>query len=369
MSNTFKSIVQDIKTHVDDIPPNEPFLIYIGVGTYAGLMTTREDGTCFLEPKNYHQYPPFLKELKRYTPHLHLHIVLIDPMQENPPYMIQDRLYTGEEFFEEKENSYISYDGQIHVNVLRKSVTIEDTYKYSVGYCTDISEDLHHLNSYCIENNLSLLYHDFTGRNMKIIAEYFDKNLGTDIDTIVYGFGARADFGCYFDLTHPVAFYPYSMEKKKYRYQLIFLNFYKFINSGKFDKIDEYLNTDKLTQLNQTIIKNHLDEFKKYFRDNLVNNILYSLRIVYQYEKKEILDLNETFFSKFDKHFSKKIVEMFHNKQISELFETLIEYYSKEINIYARLMKFDVDGYEMLKIITSNPISYKWCDELKHFCL
>ena len=44
-----------------------------------------------LEPQNYHQYPPFLQHLKNKIVDLNLFIVLIDPMQEQPPYMVADK--------------------------------------------------------------------------------------------------------------------------------------------------------------------------------------------------------------------------------------------------------------------------------------
>jgi hypothetical protein len=372
MSQTFNSIIQNIKDNISDIPLREPNLIYIGVGTFAGLMTVKYDKdnkeeSRFLEPMNYHQYPPFLKELKHTNPNLHLQIVLIDPMQENPPYMVNDTKYTNDEFYEETENKFVSYDGRIHLYVLRQSVTIGKIFQHSIDSCIDISDELHDLNQFCIQSDISLLCHDYTGRNMKLIAEYFDKTLGENIDKIVYGFGARADFGCYFDLTKPVARYPFRIERGNVRYFLRFANLYKFIRTRQFNAIEENNKEGRMSRQEQLILREHLDEFFRTIKSNVLNNMMYSLRTVYHINKGILSDLNENLFSRFEPAIMDEFIMLYRTKQFSRLFEALLEYYSDEMDIYAKLQHFDVSGYEMLKIITSNPDPYKWCDELKQF--
>ena len=75
-----------LKDEIQKVAPHEPVFIYIGVGTMAGLRNS--DGT--LAEENYHQYPPFVKELRNRIPCLNTFIVLIDPLQENPPYLLRD---------------------------------------------------------------------------------------------------------------------------------------------------------------------------------------------------------------------------------------------------------------------------------------
>lgn len=369
MSQTFNSIIQNIKESISDIPSRDPVLIYIGVGTFAGLMTTADDGTRFLEPKNYHQYPPFLKELKRTIPNLHLQIVLIDPMQENPPYMVRDTNYTKEEFYEETSDNFVSYDGLINLHVLRQAVTIGEIFPYSIDSCQNIAGELCELNQFCIENELSLFFHDYTGRNMKLIAEYFDTTLGENIDRIIYGFGARADFGCYFDLTAPVARYPFHLERGIQRYSLRFMNLYKFIESRQFYQIGENMNGANISEQDQLILTQHLEEFTRTLKSNVLNNMIYSLRMIYRLDKGEGADFNEKFFSRFEERICQEFTALYKTRQYSRLFQALIEIYSDEMDVYARLQNFDVSGHEMLQIITSNPDPYKWCDELKQFSL
>ena len=56
----FSTIINNIKNKINNIPINEPIYIYIGIGTYAGLINNNSG---ILEPQNYHQYPPFLQNL------------------------------------------------------------------------------------------------------------------------------------------------------------------------------------------------------------------------------------------------------------------------------------------------------------------
>ena len=39
-----------------------PIMIYVGIGTFAGLMTN-DDGIMYLEDKNYHQFPPCIQKI------------------------------------------------------------------------------------------------------------------------------------------------------------------------------------------------------------------------------------------------------------------------------------------------------------------
>ena len=138
MSHTFKNFTQIIHSVIADIseniPKREPVLIYIGIGTFAGLLSFKNDDEgnpthiSFLEEKNYHQYPPFIRHLKQTVPNLHLYIILIDPMQENPLYLLGDREYTHDEFYEESPDKYTSFDGMIQINVLRRGVNITGAY-------------------------------------------------------------------------------------------------------------------------------------------------------------------------------------------------------------------------------------------------
>ena len=131
MFPTLYSIIKNIEEDILDIPENAPILIYIGVGTFAGLITIDNNNLRILEDCNYHQYPSFIRNMKNEIPNLHLYIILIDPIQENPPYMITDKRIQEDFYQTDNEDKFKSIDNRITTYVLRKTV-ITDVYKYNV---------------------------------------------------------------------------------------------------------------------------------------------------------------------------------------------------------------------------------------------
>ena len=79
-------IINTIIEKISNIPLEDPVFIYTGVGASGSI-----DHNGILQLENYHQYPPFLQNLKNTIPNLHIFIILIDPYQENPPYMVNDK--------------------------------------------------------------------------------------------------------------------------------------------------------------------------------------------------------------------------------------------------------------------------------------
>ena len=191
MFPTLYSIIKDIQRDILDIPENAPILIYIGVGTFAGLITIDNNNQRILEDCNYHQYPSFIRNMKNEIPNLHLYIILIDPIQENPPYMILDRNLHEEFYQTDNEDKFKSIDNRITTYVLRKTVTMNVYNSRDGNDILNITSDLEYLNRMCIENVYSLLYNDFSGRQVKYLAEYFDTQLSMSLDRINYGYNAR----------------------------------------------------------------------------------------------------------------------------------------------------------------------------------
>jgi len=206
---TLSTIFTDVKERISAIPLNEPVFIYIGVGTYAGLKN--KDG--ILEPQNYHQYPPFLQDLKNKIVDLNLFIVLIDPMQEQPPYLIADKGFLLNNNNSAATTSAIAattsagVTDRIVIYSLLQSVYTDPYDCY--GDSTNITEELRGLNKYVMAENITLLYHDFTGRRNNVLAEYFDDEIKTHLNHVIYGMSSRVDHGCYFDLSDASSFFPW----------------------------------------------------------------------------------------------------------------------------------------------------------------
>lgn len=371
MSHTFTSTIHSIFADIsENVPPGEPVLIYIGIGTFAGLMTFRndQDGNPtirVLESENYHQYPPFIRHLKQTVPNLHLYIILVDPMQENPPHMIRDQEYTQETFYEECPDKYNSYDNLTQIYVLRKSVTISRAYtdRFMSKEYIDITHDLEMLNEFCMEHNVSMIYHDYSGRDVKSVAECFDKQLGEHVDHIVYGFGARADFGCYFDLNAPHSSYPYVLENDRGHNSLKFFNIYKYINSGKY----YLLETERQLYENQNMVNAQITEFTNLIRDEMRNYSLSVLRMIHRLITGLSADINERFTIRIRATHREMIRQLYDNQEYQKLFETLIDYYSIDLDIYCKIKNFDLSGKDILQFLISNPDPYKWASGLSEF--
>ena len=383
MSDTFTNFTQIIHSVIADIseniPRREPVLIYIGIGTFAGLLSFKNDGDGnptdikFLEEKNYHQYPPFIRHLKQTVPNLHLYIILIDPMQENPLYMIQDQKYTHNEFYEESPNKYISFDNMIQIYVLRKGINILKAYGdlYQCDTYIDITNDLEMLNDFCMQENVSLIYHDYSGRDVKAVAQCFDTQLGEHVEHVVYGFGARADFGCYFDLTAPYSSYPYILERVEHRHMLKFFNIYKYINTGKYHSlhIDSqiYEKQHMGQHMGQHLVLAQIDQFTNLISDELRNYSFSVLRMIFRLINGLSADINEHFINRIRISHREQMRKLYITQEYHTLFDTLIDYYSHDLNIYCKIKNFDLTGQEIIRFIISNPNPYAWADNLSQF--
>ena len=235
------TIINDIKKRILTIPLDEPVFIYIGVGTCAGL----KNNNGILEPQNYHQYPPFLQHLKNKIVDLNLFIVLIDPMQEQPPYMVADKgmhwinyndLHNNDLHNNDLHNNDL-HNNDLHNNNNNNTNNFTSTLPpatasaiaYSLlqsvytdpydcyGDSTNITEELRELNKYVIDQGITLLYHDFTGRRNNLLAEYFDPEIKTHLNHVIYGMSARQDHGCYFDLLDTSSFFPVQLRLRSLR--------------------------------------------------------------------------------------------------------------------------------------------------------
>jgi hypothetical protein len=365
MFQSLKAIITNITSEIDTIPETVPVLIYVGVGTFAGLMEDSPNGR-FLAESNYHQYPPFVKSLKRLIPDLHLYIVLIDPLQENPPYMVMDPIL-NENFSEVVPDKYKSHDKRITTYVLRKNVTF-DTYT-SPNFDVDgpkvynISKDMDFLNRMCIENTYSMVYHDYSGRQVKYVAQQYDSSLRMFMDRIVYGFNSREDTGCYFDMCNLSAYLPYRIKFNRHRKSLKFFNIYKYLIHKKFEKIDLAIDTydEKFieTILNQRykILENILYDFTNYH--------LATLRSIYKKIEGEDITIYEGHFYNLPKDIKIQIMEMLSTEQYRKMFQLLVEHYGKELDTVVQLKQLQISGQELMKRIISNPNPYLWGTDMK----
>ncbi len=365
MFPTFRSIITDIQTGISHIPEKSPALIYIGVGTYAGLAILQENiNIRILSDDNYHQYPPFIRQLKHEIDDLNIYIILIDPIQENPPHMITDEKL-GENFREcEDPNKFKSADNRVTTYVLRQPVTMSVYNRHNSHTDNDITNDLEYLNRYCIENTVNLLYHDFSGRQVKYLAEYFDSQLNMYLDRIIYGFNARQDTGCYFDLNNSII--PYRIKHNRQRISIKFYNIFKYLQTKKYYKIDNSVNNY------DNRFKNIILSQKQLIIDNICldlnNHGLATMRVIHKkINGDDELVIHDYHFNYIKNDTKKILLELLKLHNYHEIYRVLFDYFKIDLNIICLLKKYDLSGHELLNIITSNPNPYLWVSEMIKF--
>lgn len=348
LSEIIRSIKQQIAL---DIRAKKTHLIYFGVGTAAGM---REPDDSLL-PKNYHQYPPFLQELKNTLPDLRLHIILIDPRQEDPPYMM------------DIINDESLADKSITIYTMRTDVYTEPYKEYNHNNGQDITSLLRGLNEYVMRNNIAFLYHDFTGKNNKLLAEFFDEDLSEHLDHVIYGLSLREDHGCYFDLTEPCSYHPYYLTADG---QLKFYNIYYYtinnkINLLQADIVEKYIANNNN---NQHIITQHNRQIQEIIKKEVLNVVLQALRGVFRLITEEPQPEEKTIaFNYFPP--KKRLIcwALYQEKNYTELYIYILTEFGKKIDIFANLKGLDMTGKEILEFITQDDDPFMWYNNVKQF--
>lgn len=203
--------------------------IYISIGSSASTVSKDAlTGNWTISNGNNQQFPPFLKNLKRLSPSIPIHIILIDPNLENPPFIVWDgtdnntkpsSAWLKSDIYQKFNiEHYENIKDNINVYVLRKYV-VYDPYENNDYYngvnAINISLFLTLLDMESIEQNWFTVVNDFSGIIMSKVALVHDQILKTKdknhLDHIIYGLGARKDGGCNFDLTQPECDFVYNI--------------------------------------------------------------------------------------------------------------------------------------------------------------
>ena len=368
-----------LKNEIKKVLPTEPVFIYIGVGTFAGLLN-QADGT--LAPENYHQYPPFVQDLRNRVANLNTFLVLIDPQQENPPYLTRDFPVVEVELNHYKsvsvsvsvsvsENVSQNQSQRLQVLVYRNAVyTDPDVRHYHDERAINITAALQDLNKFAVENRASLLYHDFTGRRTADLAEYFDYDCEAAMDQVVYAMSAREHHGCYFDLSKPDAYFAIKVvhDRCSERPIVKMFNYFKYILNSQYAEAEAerqsypaYMHPF-IEEQKQHIIHDIKTEFK--------NNYIAALRQI----KKIILnpesdvDPNTYLYNHvFNRYQCEMLLELLRTKEYILLEEILFNICAAKLEVLAYLKQMDLTGEQILKFITADPDPYQWYKSMNHF--
>ena len=308
-------IIQDIKENYNGIKKNVSIkhVVYLGVGTAAGCR--EPDGS--LAQKNYHQFPPFLQSLKNLVKDMHISIILIDPCQEEPPYVVKDKGLD----IDIDNNTFISQDKSLTVYTWREDVYTEP-YQNIKGI--DITSHLRELNQFAIDSGSLFVYHNFTGRNNRFLAEFFDEELKDHLDHIIYGLGLREDLGCYFDLTDVCSYHPFYIDTNNH---IKLFNIYYYIINEKLDILKSDIHSKYNNNTFHSIFNSHMEQMLLIVKHELNNVTLQALRTVFRLitgEEVQQFDKDVTNFICFNYEKRNKFVNLITNKNYTELYDFLL---------------------------------------------
>lgn len=362
------NIILDIKRNLmNSRNPRELCCIYIAVGCAAHMV--KDDK---LEDLYYHQYPKCLEILKNET-NINIIHILIDPTLELPPFMTIDRS-KGLDFIQSSPISYTSTDGRHIIYSVKEAINIECYNKREDT--VDITQFLIELNKLAIDENLLLVYNDFTGRPNKLVAEYFDKNLVNNLDHIIYGLGARGDHGCYIDLLHPMCLFAYIIDRNipnipngniPKRDIVRVFNIYDIMN--KKANINMVVNMYPLEHIHiiTSMIESVLIQTIEYFN----NTILCNLRILHQLliQKTKLNEYSSYLIENIRESNGAEFKTLFESGEYKTCFEKIKQMYTNKLDIIIYLKQLNTSPSDLMRYIIDDKNEYQWYHRLKSIVL
>jgi hypothetical protein len=209
------------------------------------------------------------------------------------------------------------------------------------------------------------IYHNFTGKNNRILAEFFDEELKGHLDHIIYGLGLREDFGCYFDLTDLCSYHPFYIDVNNH---IKLFNVYDYIINDKLHllKSDFIMNYN----LNNNIFNSHMEKILHIIKHELNNVTLQWLRTVFRLITGEEIQHsynNEQDFYWIDIKKRKLCLNLLTDKNYTGLYELLLTEFGKKLDIVAVFKGLDLTGREILEFITLGDDPFDWYNNVKHF--
>ena len=344
---------------------NNPIVIYTGVGVAA-------HGAAPVEPQHYHQYPPFLQKIKNEVRDSTIFLVLIDPFLEPVPVVVRDfNLVLDSPFVE----VYVDKTHSLYVYCVRQWVYTDVDTPVTQDGAQNITATLRDLNAFAQAQQITTLYHDFSGRRNNLLAELFDVELAEHLDTIIYGFMLRADLGCYVDLLSELACFPYLLVGRHLRKQVQFLNIYKFVET----------NTMAHCTL-ETQQKNVVQQWRtEFIRQSLaIFRLILRLRQLAEQGPAEQGPAEQgpaeqgpaeqgpgghvdVFFQHLPYATQERCKHLIQNQMYDELYDLMFTYFSQHLERYTRLNEMDLTGRELLTFILKGTKPYDWTNNFLEF--
>jgi len=357
---------------------NNPIVIYTGVGVAA-------HGAALVEPQHYHQYPPFLQKIKNEVRDSIIFLVLIDPFLEPVPVVVRDfnlvldspfvEVYVDEAHVDE---AHVDEAHSLYVYCVRQWVYTDVDTPVTQDGAQNITATLRDLNAFAQAQQITTLYHDFSGRRNNLLAELFDAELAPHLDTIIYGFMLRADLGCYVDLLSELACFPYLLVGRDLRKQVQFLNIYKFVE------------TNTMAHRNKAVLETQQKNVVQQWRTEFIRQSLAIFRLILRLRQGPAeqgpaeqgqgpaeqeqgpaqqgpAQHVDVFFQHLPYATQERCKNLIQNQMYDELYDLMFTYFSQHLERYTRLNEMDLSGRELLTFILKGTKPYDWTNNFLEF--
>jgi hypothetical protein len=283
-------------------------------------------------------------------------------------------------------NHHKNTEKKIQVFTYREYV-YTNTDVHHLDQAINITEMLRDLNYFALEKNATLLYHDFSGRAVAKIAEYFENDPAFvgHLDQLVYGLSAREDHGCLFDLTQQNAFFPFFIEggnNNHTRPVVKLFNYYHYIANNALRRVEAEKNN--YTTRMQPLVKIQRDQIINNIRTRFKDVNLGVLRQIRKKNKEVMAQQHEEqeqaqqqsqandidikyIFNDLPRAYRDMFFDLYKNKEYQLIDELCFHYCANELHVLAQLTEMDISGQEMLDLITADEDPFKWYNNIKNF--
>lgn len=335
-------------------------IIYIAVGSAMNDTNYYDSSGCLNIPEsNDQQFPLFLKNMKAINPQFPTHVILIDELLEKPPSVVCNKNKQKQDEYEMSlignTEHYYNQNINTHVYAIREYVTYEP-YTSEKNY--NITKTLEHLNKLAMQHNWFVVFQDYCGKYVGLLAQHFDELLKGHLDHIVYGIAAREDFSCYIDLTLPVCQFDFKVDSGK----ITVFNPYNYNYTQLKEMHNDFINGKTVSD----IVKEQINTKLKMITEKIKNTIIPLVRLSGLTTRKSIFHIDAL------QHYC-NIIEKKYNIQLFDF--VMEEKYDDFFNVVLCIFKSEVYEYNepaIVELIISNMLEiddeYKWSECMQKLC-
>lgn len=317
-------------------------ITYIGIGT-----------SCYAtwSPFNHQQYLYLIRHLKESFPSTQINLILIDPhfTIENPPICVNETYSARDQYY---LNHYSNGHG-IDIYVFDQSIIYLPQYMdYRSDNLYDITPMLVQFNHLCARHDAVLLVHDFSGLGLDQLALYFDPLI--DHHHIMYDLSGRCGEPCMNNMTRIHCLI--EIEEKIEIISPMCL---------KLDQLRSYLTTELRPQIVQ-YVKYLTNLFIELYFHNFRRFKVWQKSIIQKHEiatNKRVIRSHD--LRMLDHLHGTHLLQLYETDQIDELITIMSLLLTKQCDDLSTLYQIDV--YEILKIILSTDQPDQWIDPLMNY--